>query len=93
MKPAPFEAAGGAAMLSLPEVLRVLGVGRSVAYALMLAGLLPRPVKLGRASRWPADEVLALKAAMLRDDDEGSRRALVRALTLRRRGASLALAN
>jgi prophage regulatory protein len=88
MRAARFEAAGsGESLLPLADVLRLTGHCRTAAYTSMMAGLLPRPVKIGRASRWPEDEVLAVRAALLRGDDDSSRRALVRQLQANR-GAS-----
>lgn len=78
-------------MLALDEVERITGYGRSALYAAMQAQLLPRPVKLGRSSRWPEDEVQAVRAAILRGDDDGARRALVRQLQARRGRPHLAL--
>lgn len=46
-------------------------------------------MKLGRASRWPEHEVLAVQAAIVRGDDEGMRRALVRQLRAQRGGPML----
>jgi prophage regulatory protein len=68
------------AMFSLADLLRATGYCRSAAYAAMQDQLLTRPVKVGRASRWPEPEVRAMAAALLRGDDEASRRALVRQL-------------
>jgi prophage regulatory protein len=79
------------AMLPLAELLRATGYSRSAAYAAMKDQLLTRPVKLGRASRWPEPEVRAMAAAILRGDDEASRRALVRQLRTRRGAAPLSL--
>lgn len=79
-----FEPATGPALVPLAIVKQITGYGRSAVYAAMAAQLLPRPVKVGRASRWPEEELLALRAAILRGDDEGARRALVRQLHARR---------
>lgn len=79
------------AMVELPELLRATGYGRSAAYAAMQAQLITRPVKVGRASRWPEHEVQAMAAAILRGDDEASRRALVRQLRQARGTAALQL--
>jgi prophage regulatory protein len=79
-----FGAASSQAMIALPRALSITGYGRSTFYAAMLAGLMPRPVKLGRKSVWPEDEIQALRAAVVRGDDDGARRALVRQLHVRR---------
>ncbi len=88
-----FEPLTAPPLLALPEVLQLTGYGRSALYEAVLEQLMPRPVKVGRASRWPLDEVVAVRAALLRDDDESARRALVRQLHARRCGGTrLALA-
>lgn len=86
MRPAAEQPAGAPALLALPAVLRATGYGRSTAYAAMRAQLLPLPVKIGRSSRWPEDEVQAVAAAIRRGDDEDARRSLVRGLRARRHG-------
>jgi prophage regulatory protein len=86
-----FELAVGHALIPLPQVMTITGYGRSAVYAAVRKNVLPHPVKVGRASRWPEDEVLAVRAAILRGDDEGARRALVRQLQARRGKPHLAL--
>jgi prophage regulatory protein len=93
MSAARFEFACAAQLIALPEVMRLTGYCRTGVYKAMLAQLLPRPVKLGRASRWPRDEVLALHESLLRGDDDGARRALVRQLQARRGGPMLTIVN
>jgi prophage regulatory protein len=44
-------------LLPLPAVLERTGVCRSLVYAMMSRGHFPRPVKVGRASRWLEAEV------------------------------------
>ena len=45
-------------LLRLPDVLNRVGLGRSAWYALVAAGLAPRPVRLGlRCVAWPEAEV------------------------------------
>jgi prophage regulatory protein len=91
MSAARFEATAGPALVPLPVVMQITGYGRSMVYEAMAEQLLPRPVKLGRASRWPEHEVLAVHAAIVRGDDEGARRALVRQLRAQRGAHSLHL--
>ena len=84
MSAAHFELAPVPALVPLATVKQITGYGRSAVYKAMKAQLLPRPVKVGRASRWPEEELLAVREAMLRGDDEGAQRALVRQLQSRR---------
>jgi predicted DNA-binding transcriptional regulator AlpA len=92
MSPGAFESADdGAVMVSLRYVLLTTGYGRSSAYKAMADGLLPRPVKVGRNSRWPLHEVVSVHDAMTRGDDKGALRALVRQLRNQRGGAHLSL--
>jgi prophage regulatory protein len=86
-----FQPATGSALVPLAGVKQITGYGRSAIYQAMQAQLLTRPIKVGRASRWPEEELLALREAMLRGDDEGARRALVRQLQARRGRPHLAL--
>jgi prophage regulatory protein len=44
-------------LIPLADVVRKVGVCRSVIYRLALCGEFPRPVKIGRASRWLESEV------------------------------------
>ncbi|HXD05648.1 MAG TPA: AlpA family phage regulatory protein [Burkholderiaceae bacterium] len=86
-----FAPSSSPSLIALPAVMQMTGHCRAGVYKAILAQLLPRPVKVGRASRWPEDEVLAVRAAMLRGDDDGSRRALVRQLQARRGGPHMSL--
>lgn len=47
-------------LLTLKEVLRILKIGRTKWYAGIKRGEFPRPVKLGRCSRWWRSQVMAL---------------------------------
>lgn len=92
MKAAPrFAPSSSPSLLALPAVMQITGHCRSGVYKAIKAQLLPHPVKVGRASRWPEHEVLAVRAAIVRGDDEGARRALVRQLQARRGGQRLAV--
>ena len=84
--------AAPAGLVRLPVLLDATGYSRSGAYQAIRAQLLPAPVKLGRASRWPGEEVQALAAAIKRGAADSERRALVRALAIRRSGPQLGLA-
>jgi predicted DNA-binding transcriptional regulator AlpA len=44
-------------LLSLPEVLRLIGMGRSWTLLAVKEGRFPKPVALGRARRWLAADV------------------------------------
>lgn len=44
---------------TLPEVRRAVGLGKTAVYALVAAGAFPAPVKIGAASRWRSDAVIA----------------------------------
>ena len=79
-----FEPVASPALVPLASVKQITGYGRSAIYKAINAQLLTRPVKVGRTSRWPQEELLLLRQAILRGDDEGARRALVRQLQARR---------
>lgn len=50
--------------IALPEVLKRVGIGKSMLYKLIDAGRFPGPIKLSaKCSRWPLHEVLAWRAA------------------------------
>ena len=63
--------------LALPaaEVAKTLGISERHLWALHSQGRIPRPVRLGRATRWPLDELRAWLAAgsPARDKWEASR--------------------
>jgi prophage regulatory protein len=44
-------------LIRLPEVKDITGLARATIYRKIQHGKFPRPVKLGRASAWPASEV------------------------------------
>ena len=44
-------------LLSLPEVLSVIGIARSTWLAGIAAGKFPPPIKCGRRSFWPQSEI------------------------------------
>ncbi len=51
--------------LALPaaEVAKLLGISERHLWALNSSGRLPRPIRFGRAVRWPVDELRAWLAA------------------------------
>lgn len=51
--------------LALPadDVAKLLGISSRHLWALNASGRLPRPIRLGRAVRWPLDELRAWLAA------------------------------
>jgi prophage regulatory protein len=62
----PTTAPPGDTFLRLADVMRATGLCRSVIYELMLAGLFPRPVKIGfKAVAWSAREIATWQAARI----------------------------
>jgi prophage regulatory protein len=45
--------------LALPQVIATCGMGHSWIYAKLKEGEFPRPVKLGRSSRWRRSDIAA----------------------------------
>ena len=45
-------------LLNDREVAKRLGVSKATVWRHAAAGLLPRPVKLGHASRWPESDIV-----------------------------------
>jgi prophage regulatory protein len=64
-------------LVRLAEGMARTGLGRSAFYAAVSEGVLPKPVKLGRASAWPEHEINAVVAAMIRGDSHDALRDLV----------------
>ena len=46
-----------ACLLTLPELARMLRVGRSTAFVLESEERLPKPILIGRRKRWACDEI------------------------------------
>jgi excisionase family DNA binding protein len=46
-------------LCSAAEACRLLGIGKSLFYALKSSGRLPAPVRLGRAVRWNRETLIA----------------------------------
>lgn len=47
-------------LVRLPEILKFLSIGKTCWWAGVRDGRFPKPVRLGRATAWRADEVRAL---------------------------------
>jgi len=71
-------------LVRLAESMARTGLGRSAFYAAVAEGVLPKPVKLGRASAWPEHELNAVVAAMIRGDSHDALRDLVQRLHVER---------
>lgn len=71
-------------LLTLAEVLNLLGVGKTKIYGEIQKGTFPPPVKIGSCSRWPAPEVRELIAAYVRSASEEELVHLVSELVARR---------
>ena len=56
-------------LLSDREAAEMLRIGRATFWRLVKAGTLPKPVKLGGATRWRRDEVVAAVDAMTTQRD------------------------
>ena len=67
-------------LVRLAEGMTRTGFGRSAFYAAISDGVLPKPVKLGRASAWPEHELNSVIAAMIRGDSQDALRVLVQRL-------------
>ena len=57
MKDEPLDV--GPLLLSARQVADLLGIGLSTLWRLVSSGRTPEPVKLGRCTRWRADELRA----------------------------------
>ena len=44
-------------LLRMADVQKIVGLSRAAIYALIAQGLFPRPLKIGRSSRWRPDEI------------------------------------
>jgi prophage regulatory protein len=71
----------------LPEVQAALaGLSRANIYARVARGLLPRPVKIGKAITWPSNEIATIVAAHVKGASESEIVALVQSLHENRTG-------
>jgi prophage regulatory protein len=71
-------------LVRLAEGMARTGLGRSAFYAAISDGVLPKPVKLGRASAWPEHELNAVVAALIRGNSHDALRGLVQRLQAER---------
>jgi prophage regulatory protein len=67
-------------LVRLAESMARTGLGRSAFYAAISDGVLPKPIKLGRASAWPEHELNSVVAAMIRGESQDALRDLVQRL-------------
>ncbi len=51
------------ALLDVTQVAAMAGLHRATVFKLVSAGKFPKPIKLGRSTRWVKDELLAWIAA------------------------------
>lgn len=58
------------ALVAKPQVLQALGVSNSTLYKLIRESAFPRPIKIGRCSRWTSNAVADFVAKALRDGFE-----------------------
>ena len=65
---------------TLDEVLAQTGDRKSKTYDDIVRGVFPKPVKIGRASRWPHHETQAVVRARVSGASEDEQRLLVRSL-------------
>ncbi|WP_170343490.1 helix-turn-helix transcriptional regulator [Ruegeria arenilitoris] len=50
-------ATSGERLLAYPEVVKIVGFKRTKIYEMMNNGEFPKPIKIGRASRWSQSEL------------------------------------
>lgn len=72
------------AMLDLPKVCASFGVGRSQTYKFIENKLLTPPVKIGKRSLWPANEIEVLQKARIAGRPESELRDLTKRLVAAR---------
>jgi prophage regulatory protein len=61
-----FPDATGNALVRLPGVIALTGMGRATVYDFMQRGLFTMPIKVGpKLAAWPADEVSKINAARI----------------------------
>lgn len=56
-------------LLCLPDVRSAVGLSSATLYRMIDSGTFPRPIKIGRASRWPASEIAAFIEAQKAERD------------------------
>lgn len=47
-------------LLKVKDIQEILQLSRSAVYAAIRAGLLPRPIKIGKSARWKASEIAGM---------------------------------
>jgi prophage regulatory protein len=67
-------------LLPRKAVSDMLGLPRSTLYRDVSRGMLTPPVKLGKSSRWPSNEIEAVVAARIAEASDDEVKALVRQL-------------
>lgn len=60
-------------MLRLDELIKRLGLKKPTIYSMMKRGLLPKPIKMGRASLWVESEIEACMAQRIQDRNDRSK--------------------
>lgn len=69
------------ALVRLPGVIALTGMGRATIYDFMQRGLFPQPIKLGpKLAAWPADEISKINAARIAGKSHDEIKVLVTAL-------------
>ena len=72
-------------LLTLAEVLELLGIGKTKLYGDIQKGLFPPPIKIGVSSRWLASEIQELVLAYTKGATDAELMLLVRDLIARRK--------
>ncbi len=57
-------------MLRLEELIKRIGLKKPTIYSMMKRGLLPKPIKMGRASLWVEAEIEACMAQRIQDRND-----------------------
>lgn len=74
-------------MLDIPKVSASFGVGRSQTYKFIENKLLTPPVKVGKRSLWPENEIMVLQKARIAGRSESEIRELTKCLVAERANA------
>lgn len=72
-------------LLKINDVEKVIGFKKSAIYNLVNDGLFPPPVKFGKSSFWPENEVDQMVSAIIANTDERQIKQLVFELTEERK--------
>ena len=57
-------------MLRLEDLIKRIGLKKPTIYSMMKRGLLPKPIKMGRASLWVESEIEACMAQRIQDRND-----------------------